>query len=110
MAMTKSGAERQRAYRQRQAEENARLRLRAEIGAGFFNAAGSQKAAPRRPLPEDPELARLVAEAREIDRRHNEELGRRVRQLSDEELGQFVSYLMRTRQLDDDEEEDAEAE
>ena len=44
MAMTKSGAERQRAYRQRQAEENARLRLRAEIGAGFFNAAGSQKA------------------------------------------------------------------
>jgi len=105
MAMTKSGAERQRAYRQRQAEENARLRLRAEIGAGFFNAAGSQKAAPRRPLPEDPELARLVAEAREIDRRYNEELGRRVRQLSDEELGQFVSYLMRTRKPDDDDEE-----
>ena len=106
--MTKSGAERQRAYRQRQAEENARLR--AEIGAGFFNAADSQKAAPRRPLPEDPELARLVAEAREIDRRYTEELGRRVRQLSDEELGQFVSYLMRTRELDDDEEEDAEDE
>ena len=103
MAMTRSGAERQRAYRQRQAEENARLR--AEIGAGFFNAAGSQKAAPRRPLPEDPELARLVAEAREIDRRYNEELGRRVRQLSDEELGQFVSYLMRTRKPDDDDEE-----
>ena len=92
MAMTRSGAERQRAYRQRQAEENARLR--AEIGAGFFNAADSQKAAPRRPLPEDPELARLVAEAREIDRRYTEEFGRRVRQLSDEELGQFVSYLM----------------
>ena len=53
---------------------------------------------------------RLVAEACEIDRRHNEELGRRVRQLSDEELGQFVSYLMRTRELGDDEEEDAEAE
>ena len=106
--MTRSGAERQRAYRQRQAEENARLR--AEIGAGFFNAADSQKAAPRRPLPEDPELARLVAEAREIDRRYTEELGRRVRQLSDEELGQFVSYLMRTRELDDDEEEDAEDE
>ena len=103
MAMTRSGAERQRAYRQRQAEENARLR--AEIGAGFFNAAGSQKAAPRRPLPEDPELARLVAEAREIDRRYNEELGRRVRQLSDEELGQFVSYLKRTRKPDDDDEE-----
>jgi len=105
MAMTKSGAERQRAYRQRQAEENARLRLRAEIPAGFFNAADTQKAAPRRPLPEDPELARLVAEAREIDRRYNEELGRRVRQLSDEELGQFVSYLMRTREPDDDDEE-----
>jgi hypothetical protein len=103
MAMTRSGAERQRAYRQRQAEENARLR--AEIGAGFFNAADSQKAAPRRPLPEDPELARLVAEAREIDRRYTEELGRRVRQLSDEELGQFVSYLMRTRKPDDDDEE-----
>ena len=101
--MTRSGAERQRAYRQRQAEENARLR--AEIGAGFFNAADSQKAAPRRRLPEDPELARLVAEAREIDRRYNEELGRRVRQLSDEELGQFVSYLMRTRKPDDDDEE-----
>jgi len=101
--MTRSGAERQRAYRQRQAEENARLR--AEIGAGFFNAADSQKAAPRRPLPEDPELARLVAEAREIDRRYTEELGRRVRQLSDEELGQFVSYLMRTRKPDDDDEE-----
>ena len=65
----------------------------------------SQKAAPRRPLPEDPELARLVAGAREIDRRYNEELGRRVRQLSDEELGQFVSYLMRTREPDDDDEE-----
>ena len=47
----------------------------------------------------------LVAEAREIDRRYNEELGRRVRQLSDEELGQFVSYLMRTREPDDDDEE-----
>ena len=62
-----------------------------------------------RPRPcgdgEDPELARLVAEAREIDRRYNEELGRRVRQLSDEELGQFVSYLMRTRKPDDDDEE-----
>src|SRR5215813_12750069 len=103
--MTKSGAERQRAYRQRQAEENARLRIRAEIAAGFFNAVDSQKAAPRRPLPEDPALARLVAEAREIDRRYNEELGRRLRQLSDEELGQFVSYLMRTRELDDDDEE-----
>lgn len=103
--MTRSGAERQRAYRQRQAEENARLRLRAEIGAGFFNAADSQKAAPRRPLPEDPELARLVAEVREIDRRYTEELGRRVRQLSDEELGQFVSYLTRTRKPDDDDEE-----
>jgi len=61
-----------------------------------------------RPRPcgdgEDPELARLVAEAREIDRRYNEELGRRVRQLSDEELGQFVSYLMRTREPDDDDE------
>jgi len=98
--MTKSGAERQRAYRQRQAEENARLRMRAGIPAGFFNAA-------------DPQISswvRLVAEAREIDRRYNEELGRRVRQLSDEELGQFVSYLMRTRELDDDEEEDAEEE
>ena len=98
MAMTRSGAERQRAYRQRQAEENARLR--AEIGAGFFNAAD----------PRIPSWTRLVAEAREIDRRYNEELGRRVRQLSDEELGQFVSYLMRTRELDDDEEEDAEDE
>ena len=108
--MTKSGAERQRAYRQRQAEENARLRLRAEIAAGFFNAADTQKAAPRRPLPEDPELARLVAESREIDRRHNEELGRRLRQLSDEELGQLVSYPMRTRERDDDDEENAEDE
>jgi hypothetical protein len=59
----------------------------------------------QRPLPENPELARLVADAREIDRRYNEELGRRVRQLSDEELGQFVSYLMRTREPDDDDEE-----
>src|SRR5215831_18188662 len=108
--MTRSGAERQRAYRQRRAEENARLRIRAEIAAGFFNAVESQKAAPRRSLPEDPELARLVEEAREIDRRYNEELGRRLRQLSDEELGQFVSYLMRTRELDDDEEEDVEDE
>ena len=98
--MSKSGAERQRAYRQRQAEENGRLRVRAEIAGGFFNAAD----------PRIPSWTRLVAEAREIDRRHNEELGRRVRQLSDEELGQFVSYLMRTRELDDDEEEDAEAE
>ena len=77
--------------------------------------ASSTRRVPRRPrrgvrCRKDPELARLVAEAREIDRRNNEELGRRVRQLSDEELGQFVSYLMRTRQLDDDEEEDAEAE
>ena len=98
--MTRGGAERQRAYRRRQAEEIARLRVRAEMAAGFFNAA-------------DPQIAswvRLVAEAREIDRRYNEELGRRVRQLSDEELGQFVSYLMRTRELDDDEEEDAEEE
>src|SRR6516165_9282620 len=93
--MAKSGAERQRTYRQRQSEENARLRVRAEIAAGFFNAAD----------PKIPSWTRLVAEAREIDRRYNEELGRRVRQLSDEELGQFVSYLMRTREPDDDDEE-----
>ena len=72
--------------------------------------ASSTRRIPRRPrrgvrCRKDPELARLVAEAREIDRRYTEELGRRVRQLSDEELGQFVSYLMRTRKPDDDDEE-----
>jgi hypothetical protein len=98
--MTKSGAERQQAYRQRQAEENVRLRelvqqLRAEI-AGL-------KAAPPRPVPENPELARLLAEAREIDRSSNEGLGRWIRQMSDEELGAIFVLLMHTRAPSDDE-------